>query len=149
MILISHRGNINGRMPNLENSPEFIDAAIQKKYDVEIDLKTHNGKLFLGHDEPQYEIDIEWLKSRSGYLWIHGKDRESFETCLENNLHTFWHDTDDYTITSQNYVWAYPGKPPAGRSCILVMPERVWNVEEIRKMTCSGFCSDVIEQLNT
>jgi len=149
MILISHRGNINGRMPNLENSPEFIDAAIQKKYDVEIDLKTHNGKLFLGHDEPQYEIDIEWLKSRSSYLWIHGKDRESFETCLENNLHTFWHDTDDYTITSQNYVWAYPGKPPAGRSCILVMPERVWNVEEIRKMTCSGFCSDVIEQLNT
>ena len=149
MILISHRGNINGRMPSLENSPYFIDAAIQKKYDVEIDLRTHNGKLFLGHDEPQYEIDIEWLKSRSDYLWIHGKDRESFETCLENNLHTFWHDTDDYTITSKNFVWAYPGKLSAGRFCILVMPERIWNIEEIRKMTCSGFCSDIIEQLNT
>ncbi len=60
MILISHRGNINGRVPNLENSPDFIDAAIEKKYDVEIDLRTHNGKLFLGHDEPQYEIDIEY-----------------------------------------------------------------------------------------
>jgi hypothetical protein len=136
-------------MPSLENSPYFIDAAIQKKYDVEIDLRTHNGKLFLGHDEPQYEIDIEWLKSRSDYLWIHGKDRESFDICLENNLHTFWHDTDDYTITSKNFVWAYPGKLSAGRFCILVMPERVWNIEEIRKMTCAGFCSDIIEQLNT
>ena len=141
MILISHRGNINGRMPNLENSPEFIDAAIQKKYDVEIDLRTHNGKLFLGHDEPQYEVDIDWLKSRSDYLWIHGKDRESFETCLENKLHTFWHDTDDYTITSKNYVWAYPGKQPI-KGSIAVMPER--STDDVS--VCKGICSDVIKK---
>jgi hypothetical protein len=147
MILISHRGNINGRMPNLENNPDYIDKAIEKKYDVEVDLRTHNGKIFLGHDAPQYQIDIEWLKSRSGYLWIHGKDRQAFEVCLENDLHTFWHDTDDYTITSKNYVWAYPGKLAVGRFSILVMPERVWSVEEIQKMTCAGLCSDIIEQL--
>ena len=126
-------------MPDFENSPDFIDNAIHSKYHVEIDLRTKNGKLFLGHDEPQYQIDISWLKSRSNYLWIHGKDRESFETCLENNLHTFWHD--------KKYVWAYPGKVAAGKFCILVMPERVWPIEEIQKMTCAGFCSDIIEQL--
>ena len=25
MILISHRGNINGENPNLENTPDYID----------------------------------------------------------------------------------------------------------------------------
>ena len=38
MILISHRGNINGRQPNLENLPEYIDSALELGYDVEIDI---------------------------------------------------------------------------------------------------------------
>jgi len=149
MILISHRGNINGRMPNLENDPNYIDKAIEKKYDVEVDLRTHNGKLFLGHDAPQYQIDIDWLKSRSDYLWIHGKDRQSFEVCLENNLHTFWHDTDDYTLTSKNYVWAYPGKTPVGNNCIMVMPEYKIKLEDAVKLNPFGICSDWVKTLKT
>jgi len=38
MILISHRGNINGRLESYENAPNYIDSAISKGYDVEIDI---------------------------------------------------------------------------------------------------------------
>ena len=48
MILISHRGNINGRIPDLENSPDYIDAAIKLGYDVEVDVWFYNDSFFLG-----------------------------------------------------------------------------------------------------
>ena len=37
MILISHRGNIDGKIVERENHPEYIDEAIALGYDVEID----------------------------------------------------------------------------------------------------------------
>jgi alpha-glucosidase (family GH31 glycosyl hydrolase) len=149
MMLISHRGNLTGKLPNLENNPEYIDIAIKKGFFVEIDLRTMNGKLFLGHDAPQYEINYDWLKRRSGSIWVHCKDKDALEYCLNNNLHCFWHDTDDYTITNRGYIWAYPGKESAGPLCIMVMPERVWPVEEIKNLNTFGVCSDFVELINT
>ena len=37
MILISHRGNLNGTSP-FENHPEYIQKALLKGFDVEIDV---------------------------------------------------------------------------------------------------------------
>ena len=38
MILISHRGNIEGKQPKLENKPEYISKALELGYNVEIDI---------------------------------------------------------------------------------------------------------------
>ena len=38
MKLIAHRGNIDGAKPLDENNPEYIDTAISKGYDVEVDV---------------------------------------------------------------------------------------------------------------
>ena len=51
-ILISHRGNIDGRNVEYENNPNYIEAAINLGYDVEIDVWFIDGKFMLGHDEP-------------------------------------------------------------------------------------------------
>jgi len=32
--LISHRGNINGKNPQFENNPQYIDYAIKNNYNV-------------------------------------------------------------------------------------------------------------------
>ena len=64
MKYISHRGNVDGICLELENRPEYIDAAISLGYDVEIDLRTLNGCLYLGHDDPQYPISLEWMHDR-------------------------------------------------------------------------------------
>ena len=89
MILISHRGNIDGKKPHLENNPSYIDDAIDLGYDVEIDLWMIDGRTYLGHDEPQYEVDDAWLTERVDKLWVHCKNIELLKmiSLLKKNIY--------------------------------------------------------------
>lgn len=139
MILISHRGNINGKVIERENQPQYIDEAIDLGYDVEVDLWFIDGKVYLGHDGPQYEVDDSWLGERTDRLWVHCKNVESLNWIRNTILHYFWHEEDTLTLTSENYMWVYPGKQPILGS-IAVMPE-IHN-DDVSK--CIGICSDYI-----
>lgn len=112
MIIISHRGNLNGPEPDFENNPERIDLCIKLGLQVEIDLwLVNNNKLFLGHDEPQYEIEMDFLYKRRLNLWIHCKNIESLSyltKCNEYEFNYFWHQNDEYTITSNKFIWTFP-----------------------------------------
>jgi hypothetical protein len=144
MILISHRGNINGPIPEAENNPKYIDDTIRLGYDVEIDMWWVNGKIYLGHDKPQYKINQKWLQDRRDKLWIHCKNIKAmvyFNSTLLNQYNYFWHQEDTLTLTSYKYIWAYPGNQPIKNS-IAVMPEI--NNDDISK--CIGICSDYIEK---
>jgi hypothetical protein len=143
MILISHRGNINGRIIEAENNPEYIDDTIRLGYNVEIDIWMINGILFLGHDEPQYKIDISWIDDRAYKLWVHCKNTESIEFLnkFDYDINYFWHQEDTVTLTSKRYIWSYPGKQPIKNS-IAVMPE-LYNDDT---NVCIGICSDYIEK---
>lgn len=140
MILISHRGNTNGRLEFWENEPTYIDKAISEGYDVEIDMWWIDGKVFLGHDKPQYEVTDRWLENRINSLWIHCKNTDLLNWIRSTSLHYFWHESDTATLTSKNYIWAYPGKQPIVGS-IAVMPE-LHNDDVVR---CVGICSDYIK----
>jgi hypothetical protein len=139
MILISHRGNINGKKPHLENQPNYINNAISLGYDVEIDLWWVNGKTYLGHDEPQYEVNDIWLTERIDKLWVHCKNVELLNWIRSTSLHWFWHEEDTLTLTSHNHLWVYPGKQPIEKS-IAVMPE----IYNDNLDNCIGICSDYI-----
>lgn len=142
MILISHRGNIGGKVPNSENHPLYIDNTIKLGYDVEVDVWMVGSDLLFGHDEPQYNVDIKWIKNRSNKLWIHCKNLESirFFNILDCDVNYFWHETDTVTLTSKKYIWAYPSEQPVVGS-IAVMPE----LNNITIEGCIGVCSDFIE----
>lgn len=105
MKIISHRGNINGPQPELENSPEFVNEALDAGFDVEIDVWLSNDKLYLGHDYPKYEISEEFLFNKR--LWCHAKNLDALEFMLKNNIQCFWHQIDDRTITSNGYIWTH------------------------------------------
>ena len=127
MIYIAHRGNVNTKIESLENQPEYIDEALRLGYDVEIDVWYKDREWWLGHDEPQYPIEFEWINKRSHKLWVHCKNIEAVEYLNENevgckDINWFWHEEDTLTLTSFAYIWAYPGKQPIKRS-IAVMPE--------------------------
>ena len=146
MIYISHRGNINGRIEDSENNPEYIDDTIGIGYDVEVDVWYKENEWWLGHDEPQYPIDFDWIDKRSQKLWVHCKNIEAVEYFNENeydckDINWFWHEEDTVTLTSFNYVWAYPGKQPIRKS-IAVMPE----INNDDTSNCMGICSDVIQK---
>jgi len=139
MIFISHRGNINGKNESLENSPEYITQALKKGYEVEIDVWYINEMFYLGHDEPTYEIEESFLENTN--FWCHAKNLESLQKMLSNSkIHCFWHQDDDYTLTSRGIIWTYPGKTLTLNS-ICVLPEWV----EQKEINCLGICSDYIE----
>jgi len=142
MILISHRGNINGRIEKTENKPDYIDDAIKLGYEVEVDIWVIKDLFYLGHDKPQYSISLNWLSQRKDKLWIHCKNIESIErfNILNENYNYFWHQEDTLTLTSKGYIWAYPGKQPINHS-IAVIPELFMdNID-----SCLGVCSDYIQ----
>ena len=142
MILISHRGNINGKIKESENKPDYIDDAIHLGYDVEIDIWVIDSNFYLGHDEPQYNITSYWLNERKDRLWIHCKNIEAIEwfNISFEDYNYFWHQEDTVALTSKNFIWAYPGKQPINRS-IAVMPEKINDNTE----SCLGICSDYIQ----
>jgi hypothetical protein len=140
MIYISHRGNLKGRNVERENEPKYIDEAIAAGFDVEIDMWWVDGRIYLGHDEPKYQVDNEWLVDRVDKLWVHCKNVELLNWISITPLHYFWHENDTLTLTSKKYVWVYPGKQPVIGS-IAVMPE-IHN-DKIKK--CAGICSDFVE----
>jgi hypothetical protein len=139
MILIAHRGNINGAFPSWENEPTYIDSAIQNRFQVEVDIWKVDKILYLGHDKPLYGVDFEWLDERRHHLWIHCKNVEALSFFNSTKFHYFWHENDTATLTSEGFIWAFPGKQPIANS-IAVMPEIY--ADDIS--SAIGVCSDFV-----
>jgi hypothetical protein len=141
MKFIAHRGLTNGPDKSLENNPNIINLALDQGFDCEIDVWVHDNTWYLGHDNPQYQIDIHFLNKPG--LWIHAKNLDALQSLTSTNLNYFWHQEDDYTITSHGFIWSYPGKPLSKKS-ICLMPE--WNNPEFKNLNfeCYGICSDFV-----
>lgn len=157
MKLIAHRGNIDGPNPSEENNPEYIEDAIENGFDVEVDIwfSSQTKKFFLGHDRPEYQIDVFWLAKNINKLWIHCKNIEALYEFSANmsGYNYFWHDTDKYTLTSKKYIWTYPGQPYTPKS-IMVMPESMkvfptfeTELEDMKAYNCYGICSDYVGRM--
>tara|TARA_X000000368_G_C22997568_1_gene697390 strand:+ start:811 stop:1239 length:429 start_codon:yes stop_codon:yes gene_type:complete len=139
MLLISHRGNTIG--PNLEreNHPDYISEALKKNFYVEVDIWLQNNSYYLGHDEPMYDLSEDLLKNNK--ILFHAKNYEALKKLYQDKVHFFWHQNDDYTITSEGLIWVYPGKNFSKES-IVVLPELF---TKNLKLDCKGICSDFIE----
>lgn len=148
MLYIAHRGLYNGPDERKENHPDQIKSAWNKGYHVEIDIRYVDKKLVLGHDQPQYEINKEFLDTTK--TWIHCKNLEAlyyFSTSTLESYNYFWHENDQYTLTSKQFIWAYPGMPLTDNS-IMVMPEHVdASLNNTKLAACYGICSDYVEKI--
>jgi hypothetical protein len=144
MIWIAHRGNTNGTNPEKENHPDYIKEAISKGFQVEIDVWNIADKYYLGHDNPQYEVNGNFLINSK--LWCHAKNLETFMNLTQPGflIHTFLHDTDPAAVTSMGFIWTYPGYKIINSRQIAVMPERVKEPYDIS--LAGGICSDYIEK---
>lgn len=147
MLLIAHRGLMDGPNKELENHPDQIRRAWEAGYDCEIDLWVKGKEFWLGHDEPQYQIDVHFLYQ--GPAWIHAKNLEALYYLTFTELDYFWHQNDDFVITSNGCIWTYPGKELTDCS-IMVMPE--WNNPDLTDFIipeCSGICTDYVNKVKS
>lgn len=136
MILISHRGNVDGKKEVFENHPDYINNTLNN-YDVEIDVWYIDKKFYLGHDEPMYNVEKSFLQNDK--LWCHAKNIDALNEMLKCSIHCFFHNTDEYTLTSKGYIWTYPGFKLTEKS-ICVLPEQ----SKEQEFNCLGICSDFI-----
>tara|TARA_A100001515_G_scaffold112360_1_gene93522 strand:- start:108 stop:545 length:438 start_codon:yes stop_codon:yes gene_type:complete len=138
MKLISHRGNVKGPSVENENRPDYVIEAWQQGYDVEVDVWLKSNKFFLGHDNPQYEVDEIFLGHPS--LWCHAKNIDALYAMINLGIHCFWHQSDDVALTSRGWLWTYPGKQLTKSSiCLMPGPE-----SDMDFSNCGGICSDWI-----
>ena len=150
MIYIAHRGLFEGPDLQKENHPDQIKKALSKGHHVEIDVRYVNKKLVLGHDEPLYDIKDSFIDARK--FWIHCKNIEAlyyFVTHISEKYNYFWHENDQYTLTSKRYIWTCPGKDLTDNS-IMVMPEYIdQTLENTKNVRCYGICSDYVERIKS
>ena len=64
----------------------------------------------------------------------------------KTNLVYFWHQEDDYTLTSNGFIWTYPGKVLTDNS-VMVLPE--WNNPTLENLdyNCHAICTDYVNKL--
>ena len=136
MKIIAHRANLNGPNTSTENSIPAINIALYHGFDVEVDVWYKNNKWYLGHDEPKYITDESFLQNKK--LWCHAKNLDALNLMLENKkIHSFWHQNDDFTLTSKNYIWTYPCKHTTDNSVIVLI-----NKKDKMPKKCFGICTD-------
>lgn len=142
MILISHRGNLFGPNKVLENSPDYIINAIKSGYHVEVDFWVINGDLYFGHDEPKYKIEQFFIDSNVKNIWLHCKNIDALDYIISKRKYYqgFWHENDKYTITTNGYIWTYPGMPTTEKSILVHLNP----IENIKLFNLAGICSDYV-----
>lgn len=140
MKYISHRGNLTGPEPLLENEPGYIQDALDAGFDVEIDVWWIDGRFVLGHDEPLYAVGKQFLLDDR--LWCHAKNPEALEQMLSEGIHCFWHENDQRTLTSRGYVWTYPHQQLINNAVVVILDEKL-NNEYIS--TAFGVCGDHVK----
>ncbi len=143
MIWIAHRGNTCGSNPARENDPEYLTAALGQGYHVEVDVWWREGVGWrLGHNLPRYDISIGFLCDDR--IWCHAKDAVTLQRLLALGVNCFSHWSDQFVLTSNNFLWTYPGATLTDRS-IAVLPEKApegWLLTP--RVAVVGVCTDNI-----
>jgi len=140
MILISHRGNIDGVNKLRENKIDYINEAIKNGFDVEIDVWWKEDGFYLGHDEPQYKVSRDFL--REPKFWCHAKNVKAFYQMVDDiHIHCFLHDRDELALTTRGYLWSLSETTMTDKS-ICVMPSLTRDLPK----NVAGICCDFVSR---
>lgn len=144
---ILHRGLSCGPDKTLENKEDNLWKQLHNGWDIECDIWFINEEWWLGHDEPSMKLHNVALLSHP-HAWIHCKHLPALVECMRRvsegcRINCFFHDSDVATLTSQGYIWTYPGNIIYDSHAICVMPERhgyrLYNI-----LQSGGVCSDYL-----
>lgn len=139
--IISHRGRVeNSKYP--ENSLDALKKCLDMGLSIEIDVMKKNDKIYLGHDNPDLEVDISEIDFDGVY--IHMKSPHIIEL---KNADLFFIENDSYALTKKNKIWTnYYNKDYSQHSimCSAELIGKNFNIDEISywSKTAYGVCTD-------
>ena len=148
MYFIAHRGNTTGPGNPEENRFDYLKHAYYDLgYGIELDIQTHNGKLYLGHDDPQEPVDADIEQfMRQERVFTHAKDLHCIPKLLTIDANVFYHTEESIVFTSKGYIWCYPG------IFISDIKRAVWNdyhwgpIPQGKRLTCLAVCGDDVRR---
>lgn len=151
MKLIAHRGNYQGIQSENENDPKYLLEALNKGYDVELDVWGMGENIWFGHDRPKHQPNYEKLMklvSNPG-VWWHSKNYEALVYLLKTwpHLKVFSHSSDAFGIVTGGYIWTEHSIFPVSSNKTVVMIaapskwvlQRVWDENKVYGMCCDDF----------
>ncbi len=108
--LISHRGNLTGPQPKYENTICYIDYALSKGFDVEIDVWKFPEEdcFYFGHDKPNLSQSVPLWYLENPNLWIHCKNQTAWQFLVENKrTNAFIHTDEPWVQTTNGTTWVH------------------------------------------
>lgn len=137
MLYISNRGNLSGRIPDNENSVDYLLAAMSAGYCVNTDVWVIRGRSVTGVKEPAQAINLNnFSKDR---LLIRARNLPALLFLLENGYHCYWRESDNIILTNKSFVLSFNNS--------LIPKSIVMNPEDNSISDLSdyvGVCSDFI-----
>lgn len=123
--IISHRSNLNGIDPSRENNPTSIKEVLDLGFDCEIDIFKYGLGLFLGHDDAQTLIEIDFLLKNAPKLFIHTKNIQALDYLNKfEELNIFWHNLDEHVFTSKGNLITHQDQPKTTKNGIIVLKDK-------------------------
>jgi hypothetical protein len=138
---ILHRGLREGPDLTRENVEALLWQRLEEGWDVEVDVWRVDGIWWIGHDRPSNRLQNSTLLLHPR-AWIHCKNLEAVGA-MPPSSNYFVHDNDPATLTSQGFLWCYPGQKANFHKCVVVLPERIgWRLSTFE--TVNAVCSDYL-----
>lgn len=141
LILVSHRGNLDGVQEDLENTPNYLQAALREGFAVACEVVAVHGAFLLPTKAGYYPLPYALLSNPR--MWFLAADGITLDALCAVNAHAV-PACAPVTLTSVHYLWCLPGADLTPRS-IAVFPEYA-NSGWLDSAEPAGVCSNEISR---
>jgi 3-deoxy-D-manno-octulosonate 8-phosphate phosphatase (KDO 8-P phosphatase) len=125
---ISHRGNLDGANPDLENQPDYVLTAASS-FMVEVDAWMIDQRYWLGHDKPLYEVDRYFFFDSN--ILTHCKTIDTFLDLSRFPMaDAFFQGSELVVKSSQGHLILHSSVRPS--ELALLPPKTIWASPEWR-----------------
>jgi hypothetical protein len=90
MLYLSFRGLLQGQDPAAENTIKQIGKALNAGFGVMVDAWRVNNKLYLGSEQPLYEVTPQYLQNKRFYIAVRNQDMRSWIGSQPSSLYPSW-----------------------------------------------------------
>jgi hypothetical protein len=146
MIYIAYRGLYYGEDPQIENTPNQVSKALQYGFNAMVDAWRVDGKLYLGSDQPLYEVSEKYLQNKR--LWISCRNQDMYDWISIQNIKLYPHyfqipfgPTPNYVTTNSGYYWTFQDTPINNQSIMAVPESYDRGLLSTVHLRCYGICS--------
>ena len=137
-IIISHLGNIAGRVPERENTIKYLQEALKAGWHVMADVQFVNGAFILPHDNGFSAAPPSFFSNQR--VWSRCQNAETMDALCNIGAHAFIAGDSPLALTSAQFIWTLPPRELSPRS-IAVYPELA-ETDWLEQYEPAGLCSN-------